>query len=127
MYKHSPDQDLLLLAHGELAPGRRLLTQAHVAFCAQCQTRLEKLTGASRLLADAIRGHDLPRWSSPGPEGVVAAARMATFWRIGAVMLIALTLLVTIQAVRIIRPHNSPRQTAPAGGCRPDLPNDRCR
>jgi anti-sigma factor RsiW len=126
MNQHCSDQDLLLLAHGELSLGRRIVTQAHVAFCLRCQGRLAKLTGASRLLADAIRGRDLPRWSPPGPQGVVAAARTATFLRIGIAILVALSILLTIQAARVFRPP-APQQPVSSGGCRPGLPNDKCR
>lgn len=127
MRLHSSDQDLLLLAHGELSLGRRVVTQAHVAFCAACQGRLAKLTGASRLLADAIRGRDLPRWSAPGPQEIVTAARWATGWLIGLTVLVALSVLLTIHAVRVTHSRAPQTLTTPSGGCRPDLPSDKCR
>ena len=65
------EKDVLLLAHGGLSPLRRLLTEAHIRRCPRCRERQERFSAASRLLAETIRGHDLPRWR-PVPTSVVA-------------------------------------------------------
>ncbi len=56
------EKDLLLLAHGALSPVRRLLTETHIRRCPRCRERQERFGTASRLLAETIRGHDLPVW-----------------------------------------------------------------
>lgn len=127
---HSQDQDLLLLAHNDLPLGRRLCTQIHVVLCYQCRTRLAKMEGASRLLADTIRGRDLSPWRFPTPNGAVAAARTATAWLAVFSVLFILTLAAVTQIVtRVGSPaaQNGGSAGSPSGGCRPDLPSDRCR
>lgn len=128
---HSQDQDLLMLAHEALPLARKLATQVHVVLCPRCRARLTKMEGASRLLADTIRGADQRRWHLPTPRGAVAAARTATAWLAVVAVLLALTLIVTTQAVRTAARHHARSNTIPApttsGGCRPDLPSDKCR
>lgn len=107
------------------------MTQAHVAVCARCQARLAKLTGASRLLADNIRGTGLPRWSAPTPQEVISAARAALVWWLALTVLAALTLVTAAHVMTVNRRaaagQHSPLRLQPADGCRPDLPNDKCR
>ncbi|BDI33767.1 hypothetical protein CCAX7_58180 [Capsulimonas corticalis] len=128
---HTTDQDLLLLVHGELNVWRRIAAQAHLAVCPSCQTRLAKLVGASRLLADAVRGADLPRWSLPAPQEALTAARAASAWRLAALLIIVITMLnittgIIRSSQRFAGQTVSP-QAQPSGGCRPDLHNDKCR
>jgi anti-sigma factor ChrR (cupin superfamily) len=123
---HSQDQDLLLLAHGELSNVMRLKTQIHVVFCSVCRRRLEKMEGASRLLADTIRESDLGRWNLPTPHGAVAAARTATLWSAAIILAIALTLIVITHVVHN-RSMTPGTHSLSSGGCRPDLPSDKCR
>ncbi len=60
---HDRDQDLLLLAHGQLPALRRVLTEAHLRRCPRCQECRERFAAVSRLLADTIRGPKLASWS----------------------------------------------------------------
>ena len=129
------DQNLLLLAHGALPFWTRLRVQAHLRRCAGCRKRLLQLTQASALLADAVRGPSLPAWSRSqastraakpvfrGPA-LVAALAVLTLLILGAAFFLT-------KALAPAPPHatSAPSTSAPsaAGGCRPDLPNSRCR
>jgi hypothetical protein len=125
---HSQDHNLLLLAHSELRGALRLKTQVHVVFCSRCRTRLEKMEGASLLLADTIRGGDMSRWHLPTSHGAVAAARTATLWLTTILVAIVFTLAVVILDIRNeIAPRGTQTVAPTSGGCRPDLPSDKCR
>ena len=118
------DQDLLLLAHGALPAPRRLLTELHLRRCQQCQDRQRQLAAASAALAGAIRDPGQARWRLPHPQPA-----LIHLWSVILVMLVG---LVIVFGVIQIREHGAAagpglRHAAPAGGCRPDLPNDRCR
>lgn len=119
-----------MLVHDQLPPLQKLTAQLHVTFCATCRTRLIKMEGASRLLADTIRGQDLRQWRLPSPQGAVAAARIATAWFSAVIVLLILILSGVTYAV-YVTPHptsslSTPHQTTSNGGCRPDLPSDKC-
>lgn len=59
------DQDLLLLAHGELSPLRGTIVQAHVSRCPRCQERMEQFVAVSRHVARAVRGTNSAVWTFP--------------------------------------------------------------
>ena len=127
---HSQDRDLLMLAHEQLPPLPRLATQVHVVLCPRCRTRLTRMEGASRLLADTIRGRDMHRWRLPTPRGALAAARVTTARLAALVVLLVLATVIAAHTVSMGHHHLvdlDTRPTAAAGGCRPDLPSDKCR
>ena len=120
------DQDLLLMAHGALPLGPRLRVSAHLKRCPECRTRLAELTQTSLRLAAAVRGPGQPAWSRAD-----ALARVALPG--GRLLLPALIGLVTVLVVvcgwiawtALAPPPPAPHSVS--GGCRPDLPNSRCR
>ena len=126
------EQDLLLLAHGRLSAGRRLLIQSHLRRCPQCSERLEQLRLVSGLVADVFRGPDMPSWAtqSAARQTLAVSAPVRVFLIAG----IALVLFVLgFMTVRLLVPQSDvlPRAgqtTRPSEeDCRPGLPNDRCR
>ena len=125
------DQDLLLLAHGALPFWTRLRVQLHLRRCAGCRARLLQLMQASALLADAVRGPSLPAWSRF--QAMTRAAKPVSHWPALAALAV-LTLLILGTAFFLAKalapaPPPAASRSAPssAGGCRPDLPNSRCR
>ena len=118
---HVPDQDLLLLTHQALSPWRRSVTQAHLKRCAQCQSRYALFIGTNQALATAIREpSDLP-WKPP-------ARPRQTFWHWPVLAVLTVVLIVLLGFWTINHhPHSTHPVSTSSGGCRPDLPNDRCR
>ncbi|MGO8672886.1 MAG: anti-sigma factor family protein [Capsulimonadaceae bacterium] len=80
------DQDILLLAHGELSVVRRLLVQIHLHGCPRCRERAMEFSAVSRRIAAAIRPADGPGWSmrtSPSAAAAtmrIARAKLAAAW-----------------------------------------------
>jgi len=131
---HTQGKTLLMLAHDQLPLGEKLATQIHVTLCARCRVRLTKMEGASRLLADTIRGSEMRRWRLPTAGGAVAAARLATINLAVFAVVFVLTLAIVSKVVRMTidtRAQRSAPHTAPATrsdeGCSPSLPSDKCR
>ena len=121
--RHAPDQDLLLLAHGALPLAPRLRAELHLRRCAECAARQALLTQTSSLLASEIRGPGLPAWSLAA--AVSRASPPAPKWLLVtalAVLVVAVCLFVYLS---FITPRPAPHSFL--GGCRPDLPNSRCR
>ncbi|MEO7715834.1 MAG: hypothetical protein ABIY70_06520 [Capsulimonas sp.] len=128
---HTNDQDILLLAHGELTIWRRIMAQTHFAICPRCQSRFAKLVGVSQLLANAVRDGDLPRWSLPDPREAVRTARIASAWAIMALVLLVATTMTLTKGIIILSQHPAhpiaaPRQPGSIP-CRPDLHSDECQ
>jgi anti-sigma factor RsiW len=127
------EQDLLMLAHGELSLWRRLPLLAHLRRCASCRQRRERLADVSVMVAGAIRSAERPPWAPPTdgrssnrlvgrPPGlrlVILALTLAAF---GA---LAYALIARVHRTDMARPGTPPSSSA--GGCLPNLPNDRCR
>jgi anti-sigma factor RsiW len=129
------DENLLLLAHGELPALRRGLTRLHLNRCPRCRERQEQLEAVSRVLAGAL-------WRTTAPGGPSAPAARLTqpagmaARRPSPAIVVALAVLLSLMALagvlRFAATHDgpAPRAAQPAGaddGCRPDLNNDRCR
>jgi hypothetical protein len=57
---HLSDQDLLLAADGELRPRRALVVDAHLAGCADCRLRQERLDEIARAFACAYQDQNAP-------------------------------------------------------------------
>jgi len=126
---HSQGKTLLMLAHDQLPLGEKLATQVHVTLCARCRVRLTRMEGASRLLADTIRGSDLRRWRLPSSGGAVAAARLATINLAVFAVVFVLTLAIATKVARKAidtRAQRSAPHTDPSAksddGCSPSLP-----
>ena len=124
---HSRDQDLLLLAHRALPVGHKLWVQVHVTLCARCAARLTQFEAASSKTAAALRGSDLPRWTRPYAQGALTAARIAAVWLAALVVLLVLSAVVISREVHLFRGNRQQLPTTSDGGCRPDLPSDKCR
>lgn len=126
------EQDLLLLAHGELPLLRRLAVRAHVARCPACRERYARLALVSALLAGGVRGLESPPWSpalnkiGSGIGQPVRAARVA---------LLILALCAVVLTIYVVSGRRTPLSRTPATGaqaikapgCAPDLPSDKCR
>ena len=121
--RHAPDQDLLLLAHGALPLVPRLRAELHLRRCAKCGARQARLTQTSTLLASEIRGPNLPAWSCAA--AVSRASPSAPKW----LLVAALTALIAAIFLVVYLSSIAPRPASHSflGGCRPDLPNSRCR
>ena len=126
-HEEKRDQDLLLLAHGALPLGRRLWVLARLKRCPQCRARLAELTQASLLLAAAVRGSSLPPWSRADAVSRVSppGKRLMLPALIG--LAAALMAVCCWVAWTALAPASRSAVPAAAGGCRPDLPNSRCR
>lgn len=128
MNSHPRDEDLLMLAHDALPLAQRLPAQVHLVFCSQCRARVSRLERASQAIADTVRGRGAARWALPFSQGAVAAAQIAVAWLIALLVTIVLTFVVATHALhRPAAVAHPASQTAPGGGCRPDLPSDQCR
>jgi len=121
------DMDLTLLCHGELTGVRYLLTTLHLARCPRCQERKAEIADISQLIGRATRGPDMPPWR------IAELTPTDRFRNRLTRLLLAAALIVTLATIGIgvdLATHHaaSPAHSAsPAPGCRPDLPNDRCR
>ena len=120
------DQDLLLLAHGALPLWPRLRVQLHLRRCPQCRMRLAALTQASSFLASAVRGSRLPAWSRADAVSRALLARRR-FSLLAVILVAGITAALGLIAWTALAPASRPAVPAAAGGCRPDLPNSRCR
>jgi hypothetical protein len=57
----SDDQELLMLAHGDLAPAwHAAVLRLHVARCPECRGRYDAMVAASLAFSDALRGGGAP-------------------------------------------------------------------
>ena len=124
------DRDLLLLAHGKLPLGSRLLLENHLRGCASCRRRREEMAAVSRLIAGGLRDPDMAPW--------VAARARFTFGAWAARLLLVAAVAVFLFGLgRLILGSVAPSWPGSSGpghagpaqddGCRPGLPNDRCR
>lgn len=118
------DQDLLLLAHGELPLLPRLRLLAHLRRCPRCRQRQADLAGVSAALAGAIRPRGRGPWTPPrmaAPSGVMAALSL---W------LLVLMVACVLGGLSVVIWHNAHLRQARNSasiGCAPNLPNDHCR
>jgi len=124
VFSEKRDRDLLLLAHGALPLMPRLRLALHLRRCAECQARLREFGQTSSALAAGIRGLSLPAWSR-------AAAISRAFPPVGKWLVVS-ALMALIVAVSLLAWMNFSMTLHPpshysASGCRPDLPNSRCR
>lgn len=124
-HQEKMDQDLLLLAHGALPFGPRLRVSAHLKRCSECRARQVDLAQTSRRLASAVRGPSLPPWSQA--EAVSRASPPLARRLILPALIGLITALVVLFCWVAWTSAPGPRPAAAAGGCRPDLPNSRCR
>jgi anti-sigma factor RsiW len=91
----SRNQDLLLLAHGELGGLRRALLERHLRRCPRCQEQKARYGAVSRAMAAAVRGDALPAWSVP------ASAREPERARSGALRWALITVLALLLGVAV--------------------------
>ena len=121
------DQNLLLLAHNELSPLARLATLWHLRTCNRCQQRERQMAAASQQIASSLRPDGLAPWK-PAKTAAPLGALPQTAMLVLLTALLALVLLTTILVVNRTRVHGPrPAPTSFSIGCRPDLPNDKCR
>ncbi len=125
-HEEKTDQDLLLLAHGALPAGARLRMSAHLKRCPECRARLAGLAQASSQIASAVRGPSLPAWSRA--DAVSRAARPGRRLVLPAlIVFISLAVALFVIARTAFAPSPYPAARAAVSGCRPDLPNSRCK
>ena len=117
------DQELLLLAHGELPVGRRLRLQAHLRRCPQCRARFDEFVNTSVALAAALRDPNATTWRPDRPR----SPRLPLALLAALALLMGLLYFSAVRVARLFRAPSQPTTSAPSEGCRPDLPNDRCR
>jgi len=129
-----PDEDLLLLAHGQLPPPRRLRALMHVRNCAACRSRVAQFGRASGLAARALGDPRDPRPWMPAPLGgggfLAALAGVLATWPGRLLLLAALTIVLLTGFVAVRTLQHRAAVAAPSPGdepCRPGLPNDLCR
>lgn len=127
MSSHLPEQDLLLLAHNQLSPLRRLAAERHLNRCEECRGRLARLTAVSHQIAAALRPAGLPAWkpASSGRVGILPFTP-ATLVLVAALVLVLASAVVVTAHIRAKDAHARPVGVV-FGPCRPDLPNSRCR
>lgn len=124
------DQDLLMMAHGELSWSARLRLTVHLLHCVNCRERYAQFVAVSSALARAIR--DPAPLSSPGRRNPLLPKGAGVPWlsliALG-VLLILLGWIAVQTAGRLIHGNyaDSSLHNRSDVGCRPDLPNDHCR
>ena len=130
----SRDQDLLLLAHGELSLPRRIVTQAHLRRCASCRERYRQLAGASHALAGVARDPLATPWSpalNRDSTGFASGNRLPlllTAILLGFVTIVTIVALYMVfNAAALHRQNAAHPPSVPSQGCAPGLPNDQCR
>jgi len=96
--KHTPDQDLLLLAHRSLDPVHAFTIRLHVSRCDSCRKRLAEFTSISTAAASALRV-GMPAWK---PMGMALKMKLL----LGGLLLSAL--LVTGGLSMAAKPHVVP-------------------
>ena len=129
MNMHPQDQNLLLLAHGELSFGHGALLQAHLLLCPRCRQRVARFRSTSHVVGNAIRGPGLPAWPGP-PAAALLALQSVAGWLLVLAVTLSLTALIVFGALRLGHHPATRGSTPPAsssGGCRPDLPSDQCQ
>ena len=126
------DQDLLFHVHGELPLLSRMVLDRHLSRCSACRERHAQLMAASRQIASAIRGPQMPPWRAPGKSAAAVKRRAMTLGLV-AVLMIASAIAVAVAVHRVSNVTDkcqTPQvnvQTAPSTPCRPGLPSDRCQ
>jgi anti-sigma factor RsiW len=126
------DQDILLLAHGELSLRRRIRTQAHLRHCASCRERYRQLENTAHTLAGMVRGPLAAPWS-PALNNPSAGPTLLSN-RLPLLLLTALLTFVTVATLYVVfsgaisyGQNAACQPSVPLRGCAPGLPNDQCR
>ncbi len=125
------EQELLLLAHGELPLLRRFAVRQHVARCPACRERYARLSLVSALLAGGVRGPESPLWS---PALNRAGAGMGQPVRAARIALLILALCAGVLTIYVVSGRRAPLSRTPAtgaqgikfSGCAPDLLSNKC-
>ena len=119
------DQNIVLRSLGELSFPQQLRLDFHLVLCKRCRLHQMEMKNVSGMMAQSMKAPATPfpvkiqrpayRLSRLSPAGSVmlAAAAMAWFLSIGAVV--------------VVRTIYQPQHIQRDDGCRPDLPNDKCR
>ncbi|HZT43434.1 MAG TPA: zf-HC2 domain-containing protein [Chthonomonadaceae bacterium] len=119
------DQDLLLLAHGELSPLRRLRLLAHLRRCPRCRARQASLAGVSAALAGAIRPPGKGPWSPPSMAVPSGGLSVLGLWLL-VLMVVGVLGVLSVEVWHSAHLREA-RSSSADVGCAPNLPNDRCR
>lgn len=126
------DQDLLLLAHGELSLARRLLVQAHLIHCSSCRRRVKRLLTVSTALSTVLHSLGSVSWS-PARSHTAFRMRLPMFLLFTSLCIISLFLCRSVSNIMTASGHNktqrmqSSHSQPNSAGCAPDLPNDHCQ
>ena len=124
MMRHITDENLLLLAHGELSAWRGLPLQIHLRRCPPCRARYAALSRTSAHIAASLRGPEAAVWQ---PAPLTLNFRFVLAW-FAALLLLGLIGGAGYFALVSTQGRVAPIGNAkPADGCAPGLPSDRCR
>ena len=87
------NQDLLLLAHGELGGIRKALVEQHLRRCARCQERRQRYGVLSSVIAGEIRPRQMAPWAphAASPDSAPLTARRLA-------LCVALAILLAVAA-----------------------------
>lgn len=120
------DMNLLLLALNELPLRARLQTAGHLRSCARCRARQKELVGVSGQIAGVLQSpYSGGRGTPTPPSGILPGTGRLPLLPLLAVVI---SLLVLLGAFWYMRAHTtSAPPAAQEDGCRPGLPNDRCK
>jgi anti-sigma factor RsiW len=121
------EPDLLLFGLGELSPWKHRQMARHLYSCIRCRARQQELAALSGQVAEALRP---PRDGTNRPQGPGAPQplRVPRIALAPFVLMLALTLLtLSIVGVWYLKVYHSPQRVYQDTGCRPGLPNDRCK
>ena len=128
------EKDILLLAHGELDPWRRVLVKGHLRRCESCRRTLKEMRSVSGALGNVLCDPALPAWSSEGGfSGASSSAPWSSATRLVVIAALIAALFLVGFTLRGIQGAHRPRSAPPAERqdadqpCRPGLPHDRCR
>ncbi len=120
------DSDLLLFGLGELPLWQRWRTALHLRTCARCRARQAELAQVSDQIAGALRPPS--GGGGAGGPGTRIPVRPAVSALAPLMLLLVLSMFtLTLVAVWYAHSHWAIHQAAQDDGCRPDLPNDKCK
>ena len=83
------DEDLLLFVHRVLSPRATRRMERHLKHCPACRSRYHVFLKTTGVLATAIRGNELPRWSLPAPFAASQLTRILVPFAIVSVIVTA--------------------------------------
>jgi anti-sigma factor RsiW len=121
------EPDLLLFGLDELPSWKRRQVARHLRSCARCRARQQELAMLSSRIADALQPPP-DGTNSPWGAGMSQPIRLLRYGLAPLALALMLTLLtLSMMGIWYFETHHTAQSISKDAGCRPDLPNDRCK